>query len=184
MKLYKKQEANTLFGYSPPVFISYYVALFFLLFFTLFCQLEMLYLSVSCHIEIIILVNASVAFCIFIGQCLLFQKTKAVFTGCSRHRRERFPGNKAGSRRRRTGGRICCPELENHSDRGGVRSAGSALDNGLAVLHGDGGHRWDRRDGIFLFFQGQGYAGCREGLCQAGTKAATVSRHLRGHPQL
>ena len=105
-------------------------------------------------------------------------------TGCSHYRRKWFPGNTAGSRRRRTGSRICCPELENHSDRGGVRSAGSALDNGLAVLHGDGGHRWDRRDGIFLFFQGQGYAGCREGLCQAGTKAATVSRHLRGHPQL
>lgn len=76
MKLYKKQAANTLFGYSPPVFISYCVTLLF----TLFCQLKMLYLSVSCHIEIIILVNASVAFCIFIGQCLLLQKTKAVFT--------------------------------------------------------------------------------------------------------
>ena len=27
-------------------------------------------------------------------------------------------------------------------------------DNGFAVLHGDGGHRWDRRDGILLLFQG------------------------------
>ena len=69
--------------------------------------------------------------------------------GCSRHRRERFPGNKAGSRRRRTGGRICCPELENHSDRGGVRSAGSALDNRPAVLHSNGGYRRNRRDGIY-----------------------------------
>jgi hypothetical protein len=38
--------------------------------------------------------------------------------------------------------------------------------------------------GILLLFQGQGYAGCRESLRQAGTKTATVSRHLRGHPQL
>ena len=30
--------------------------------------------------------------------------------GCSRHRRERFPGNKAGGRGRRTGSRICGPE--------------------------------------------------------------------------
>lgn len=93
-------------------------------------------------------------------------------------------GNEAGSRGRRTGSRICGPELENHSDRGGVRSAGSALDNGFAVLHRDGGHRRNRRDGILLLFQGQGYAGCRESLRQAGTKTATVSRHLRGHPQL
>ena len=34
------------------------------------------------------------------------------------------------------------------------------------------------------FSKDKGYAGCREGLCQAGTKAATVSGHLRGHPQL
>ena len=73
------------------------------------------------------------------------------------------------------GDRICGPELENHSDCGGVRSAGSAPDNGFAVLHRDGGHRWNRRDGILLLFQGQGYAGCRESLRQAGTKTATVS---------
>ena len=69
--------------------------------------------------------------------------------GCSRHRRERFPGNKAGGRGRRTGSRICGPELENHSDRGGVRSAGSALDNRPAVLHSNGGYRRNRRDGIY-----------------------------------
>lgn len=61
---------------------------------------------------------------------------------------------------------------------------GRMIDNGVAVLHRDGGHRWNRRDGILLLFQGQGYAWCGKSLRQAGTKAATVSRHLRGHPQL
>lgn len=56
--------------------------------------------------------------------------------------------------------------------------------NGPAVLHRDGGHRWNRRDGILLLFQRQRYAGCRESLCQTGTKTETVSGHLRGHPQL
>ena len=56
------------------------------------------------------------------------------YAGCSRHRRKRFPCDKVCSRGRRTGGRICGPELENHSDRGGVRSAGFALDNGPAII--------------------------------------------------
>lgn len=88
-----------------------------------------------------------------------------------------------GSRRGKQKGRLFCgPSLERFAGRSGAGAFASDGNDRPAILYR---HVWQRRKrhcGILLLFRGQRYAGRRGRLCCTGSRAASVSGQLRGHP--